>query len=218
MHASIDTPGRTRWSVLIAWVLLSAMPIGAAAAPDQGQAEATPPQSAEAIQAPATIFQTAPLDQLQAPLELQHLTPVTPEDRGSAFTDAGLGTIASPNAIERAKLAMAREAIEASRAAGTLMVFGPSPMLPPAPADIDALKLEQLRQHVQPSAPAQAGADGIGGGLSPIQQTGPEAPTEAELAKLRQDWPATPNTAIPLEAKPAEAPAAPAEAESQEVR
>jgi hypothetical protein len=201
-------------------VLLLILPTAIAAtedAPERGRAE---------VDATETTRNTAPIVDVatvrsEAELELLHLAPVEPEDRGSSFTDAGLGQENVPNVIERAKLAMARAAIEAARAAGTLnMTAAPGPLLPPAPADIEAIKLEQLNNPAPITMPAEAGIDGVGGGLEPLQLSGPQEPSAEELAKLQQSWPATPNSDVPVVDQPVskDEPQTAESAESKEVR
>ncbi len=201
-------------------VLMLILPTGIVAAeeaPERGKAEAA---ATETAQAPAALLETT-TDPDGLKLELLHLSPTELEDRGSSFTDAGLGQENAPNIIERAKLEMARAAIEASRAAGTLnMMTAPGPVLPPAPADIEAIKLEQLSNLSPPPVPLEAGSDGIGGGLESVQLSGPQEPNAEELAKLQQNWPATPNSDVPAADQPADkTEPRPAEsAENKEVR
>jgi len=212
------------------WCLLTLAGISLAAAqparaagdePERGRPSAAPTESAEAIQAPE-----APLPFVGQPyglLELLTLNPVDPLDRGSDFTDAGLGAApAAPSALEATKLAMARAAIEASRTAGTLYGIGPQPAALAAPEVHRAAKLDRLRTQAPAPAPAVAGPAGIGGGLDPLQLVGPEVPTAEELAKLQQSYPATPSPAPAPVAKtePAAAPAAgdPAQAKDAEVQ
>lgn len=173
--------------------------------PDRG-APAPSPQAdaAEAIQAPAPSTDVAAETPFIGPLELLTLSPVDPLDRGSDFTDAGLGRgPAAPNALEQSKLALARAAIEASRAAGTLYAVGPRPA---DLGDLEALraaKRDRLRSQAPAPTPAQADASGVGGGLEPIQLIGPAEPTAEELAKLQG---LAPRPAAPAESKPAPQP------------
>ena len=185
--------------------------------PDRGRPAEAPAQSAEAIQAPAAPL--LPADGLPyGPLELLTWNPVDPLDRGSDFTDAGLDAApAAPSALEEAKLAMARAAVEASRAAGNLYVIGPQPAAL-APPDIQrAAKLDRLRSQPPVPTPDLAGPAGIGGGLDPLQLVGPSAPSTEELAKLETSYPATSNPA-PAAAAKAEPAAAPASADPQQAQ
>lgn len=173
--------------------------------PDRGApAPSTQADSAEAIQAPAPSADAAAETPFIGPLELLTLSPVDPLDRGSDFTDAGLGRgPAAPTLDEAAKLAMARAAVEASRAAGTLYAVGPRPA---DLGDLDALraaKLDRLRSQAPAPTPAQADASGVGGGLAPVQLVGPSEPTAEELAKLQG---IAPRPAAPAESKPAPQP------------
>ena len=212
----MGTHRRTTIGILIASIFLPVLAVSAEEAPDRGKAPDNT-QPAEAIQAPALTGVIPPQTPLKGAPELQRPIPVDPLDRGSSLTDgAAAGALIALNILERAKLDMAREAIEASRLAGTLMTPWPGPVPAPRPADIEAIKLEALRNATPQTPPAQAGADGVGGGLESVQEIGDGTPTEAELAKLQRSWPATPNTNVPeLPAKPVAPAAAP---ENREVR
>ncbi len=203
-------------SVFVILLSLPAVFALAENAPDRSKAESPASDVTELNQLLPLILDVAPENQGVAIFELQFLAPVSAEDRGSSFTDAGLGSVNDPNAIERAKLAMARAAIEASRVAGTLIMPAlPGPVLPPAPADIEPIKLERYLNPAPIAVPEMAGPDGIGGGLNPIQEIGSDEPTAEELAKLQQSWPATPNSKAPASVEPA-AQAEPRAAESAE--
>ncbi len=180
--------------------------------PDRGRPAEAPAQSAEAIQAPAAPL--LPADGLPyGPLELLTLNPVDPLDRGSDLTDAGLDAApAMPSALEEAKLAMARAAVEASRAAGTLYVIGPQPAALAPPEMQRAAKLDRLRSQPPVPMPDLAGPAGVGGGLEPLQLIGPSAPSAEELAKLETSYPATSNPAPPADPAARAETAAPAPA------
>ncbi len=209
-----------RGAFLGAAVIMLILPAGVVAAEDAPERQKAETTATETVQAPAALLETS-TDPNGIKLELLYLSPTELEDRGSSFTDAGLGHVNTPNIVERAKLDLARAAIEASIAAGTLtMMTAPGPVLPPAPADIEAIKLEALNNPTPHAIPLEAGPDGIGGGLEPQQLSGPQAPSAEELAKLQQNWPATPNSDVPETDQPAEkTEPRPAEsAESKEVR
>lgn len=209
---------RTLLGSLLAVLLLPAFIASAEETPDRGKSPDTT-QPAEAVQAPTIPGDIPSPSPLSGAPELQRPIPVDPLDRGSSLTNAGsAGTITEPNILERAKLDMAREAIEASRLAGTLLHTWPGPLLPPLPAGIEAAKFEAMRDLTPLARPIQAGADGVGGGLEPIQRIGEPVPTEAELDKLRQSWPATPNENMPQPPARPEEPATEPQAENREVR
>lgn len=194
--------------------LALSLPALASETPNRGPATETPAQSAESIQAPVMGPLLPENLRLGGPLEPVTLSPVDELDRGSTFTDAGLGLRAEGddvlNAIERAKLDMARAAVEASRAAGTLYVMGPQPG---NPADLDALRAakDALQQSMPPAAvPSTPGLSGIGAEIDPIQLVGPTELSPAELEKLNHSYPAqsAPELSTPTPARPAdEAPA-----------
>jgi len=131
-------------------------------------------------------------------LILREMPPVDPQDSGSFYTDAGLNRPASgPTERERVKLAMARAAVEASRAAGTLYN---QPNLEDAaamaPEDAEAQKLRRLR-----SAPVRVlGEDrsaGIGVEFAPVQKQGPDGLSAGELRKLSGQADETPASLPP---------------------
>jgi hypothetical protein len=135
----------------------------------------------------------------EGPVELEasslQSTPVTEtaEHRAEMFTDAGLGQPAGPiTAAERSKLEMARAAIEASRAAGTLFVTElPDDTIPATEAELQAMKMQQLAARGS-TPPAADPVAGIGSSLPSIQEVGPSGLTEYEEAKLRGEHPAPP--------------------------
>ncbi|MBD3162578.1 MAG: hypothetical protein GF346_09445, partial [Candidatus Eisenbacteria bacterium] len=87
--------------------------------PDQGPARESAPQQTEEVQAPnEPIVESAEVP--IGPMILRTIPTADPNDKGSTYTDMGTPGGATLNALEEAKLAMARRAIEASRRAGTL--------------------------------------------------------------------------------------------------
>jgi len=115
------------------------------------------------------------------------------EHRAETFTDARWGLPAGPiTAGERSKLEMARAAIEASRAAGTLFVTAlPEDTVPATEVELQAMKMQMLeaRASVPPAADPVAG---IGPSLPSVQEVGPSGLTEYEEAKLRGENPPPP--------------------------
>jgi hypothetical protein len=183
-----------RYSVRVAAALCAlALTLGVALAedaPQQGKPTQADRTASEAIQGPQLPAGVDLAGRSAAELS-QFLQFASGEidDKGSSFTDAGAGRVnAGPNALERAKLDMARAAVEASRAAGTLFVSAAGPTLPERPADIEAIKLQQLL-----STPSQVdGIDvpaGLDPSLEPLQQMGPDALNAVEQAKLAGEEP-----------------------------
>lgn len=217
MQQATHLRGLARIGILALLALLLALPaLGNDETPERGKARTEAGDSAEAIEGPAAITETLPAaQQSRGILELQQLAPVDAFDRGSSFTDAGLGREGGLNAIERGKLDMARAAVALAEEAGTRFFYPAGPVLPPRPEDIEAMKLELLRQQ-QPAAPTgDTGPDGVGDGLAPVQLIGPSAPTAAELEKLDHIWPSDSNPNAPVKPAAAE-PAAPAKAEAEQ--
>lgn len=180
-------------------LFLVAPPAYTATTPDQGPGKEPAPLGAEAIQTP-----TVPIDfdatavAGRGALTAFLLTPLTDLDRGSVFTDACREAPRGLNALERAKLDMARAA---QAAVASRLIPLPGSPLPARPADIEALKLSRLAVTVPRPFPQQAGPDGVGGGLPPLQKIGPLAPSAAELLKRDRVWPSDGNPNAP--AKPA---------------
>jgi hypothetical protein len=130
---------------------------------------------------PAVPAVTAPV----TPLVPRRLPPVSPLDRGSVVTDPGLGGSAGPpNAIERAKLDLARQAVEMSRAAGTLTLAPPET----APTPFEIQRARELKLQMMLTRPPAVLPDDPAAGVlrshTPRQLTGDGALTDAERAKL----------------------------------
>ncbi len=167
--------------------ILWAPAIQAADAPASIQPGSQPAgEEVEAIQAPAI-----PVMETELPLGLElipHDAVITdPNDKGSVYTDGSLGAIAGPpTALESAKLAMGRAAIEASRQAGTLQV-APTEITPDQSGDeTEAMKLTRLA--TTPPAPVIADpAAGSGVETAPVQMVGPVGMTPEELQKLGKE-------------------------------
>ena len=71
-----------------------------------------------------------------------------PGDKGSTLTDEGLGeAMGTPNELERMKLDRARQAVEASRAAGILFnMSAPTPRMALSKADLEEEKFRALER------------------------------------------------------------------------
>ena len=150
---------------------------------------------AEPAAADETESIVAPRIDGSATTESSVLTPVLrdipdAEGRLSSYTDMGEGGIyGGPNALERAKLQMARDAVEASRAAGTLMMSAiPGPVIEIDREAAMAEKMRRLEEHE--SSPAQPSkADGVGPATRRIFEIGPDELNEIERAKLAGEEP-----------------------------
>lgn len=140
----------------------------------------------EAIQAPSipvleselpTISEAAP----------QEASAVDPNDKGSVYTDGSIGAVVGPPpALEEAKLAMGRAAVEASRLAGTLFIMPAEE----GPAEEDETLETRKLEHLSTMPPAPVVADpaaGSGVETPPVQQTGPVGLTPEEIEKLGKE-------------------------------
>lgn len=140
----------------------------------------------EAIQAPSTPVTEAelPLGTVLAPHDV---VPADPNDKGSVYTDGSDdGVVGPPTALEIAKLAMGRDAIEASRIAGTLYI--PAVEITPegAGSETELMKLQRLA--AAPPAPVVTDpAAGSGVDTPPVQVVGPAGMTPQELEKLGKE-------------------------------
>jgi hypothetical protein len=155
--------------------------------------EGAPRPSPSGVEGPAVsdaprlsdIPPLAKVPRLSGTLLLRMLAPREPGDKGSEFTDAGFGLPdAPPNAIERAKLEVARQALEAARAAGTLFLLPRRTERFDLPADrerAEALKLQLLARRPAKLAPfLEAGV----GPFKPLHKAGKPGLTPLEQAKL----------------------------------
>lgn len=139
-------------------------------------------EEVEANRAPAIAVEESIL--LDGGRILRYLEPTGGDDRGSYISDGGLVPSSEPNALEEAKLEMARAAVEASRIGGTLhapAIEVSSPVF--TEEEIHALKLQRLSA----AAPAPIESDpaaGVGEDLPAIQETGPAELTPEEAAKV----------------------------------
>jgi hypothetical protein len=146
-----------------------------------------PVQEVERIVSPesAIVIEDEPIGIEESSLQSTSI-PSNAEHRAETFTDARLGLPAGPlTAGERSKLDLARAAIEASRAAGTLFITAlPEDTVPATEAEQQAMKMQMLeaRTSVPPVADPVAG---IGPNLPSVQEVGPSGLTEYEEAKLR---------------------------------
>jgi hypothetical protein len=134
----------------------------------------------EPVEVEATALQSTPIE-------------ANAEHRAASFTDANLGLPAGPiTAGERSKLDMARAAIEASRAAGTLLVTElPEDTIPATEAELQSMKMQQLEARGS-VAPAPDPFAGIGPNIPSVQEVGPSGLSEYEQAKLRGENPPPP--------------------------
>lgn len=154
-------------------------------APRQGPARETSPQPVTAIEAPpASALPTTSESQTPAELFYRELPPVGSTDKTSIFTDMGFGLpAASPTLSEGTKLEMARAAVEAARAAGTLYIVPTGATRTEPSQEAEQAKLNLL--HTTPPASLRADpAAGVGVEIPPIQLVGPPELTPAELEKL----------------------------------
>ena len=144
----------------------------------------TPPSSATlpilSPSWPAGWLPLSPIGELFA----RALAPVDTNDKGTIYTDGSepQSPPAEPNALEQQKLEMARRAVEASRAAGTLWIapLGGAPHTPAS--DGEARKLPAASGHAFTTA-----ATGSGGSRrTSSPRAGPGTPglTPDERAKL----------------------------------
>jgi hypothetical protein len=148
--------------------------------PDSGP-EATPP--VDQIQAPEFVKGTVKILNENPNPQLQTRSAVSEEDRGGTYTNGGEGVAyPGPNNYENAKLAMAREAIEASRAAGTLMPQVQGPPLPQRPEDLEAIKMQALLL-AQPEQLDDFTPAGVGQDIPAVQRPGTALPTDEELQR-----------------------------------
>ncbi len=109
--------------------------------------------------------------------------PVEANDKGSTFTDAGARlSPQGPNLLERQKLEMARRAIEASRAAGTLDVTPIDGVEGHATAADAESRLDLL--HNLPGTPLQPDPAAAIGEMPSAQIPGSPELTPQERAKL----------------------------------
>ncbi len=192
---SPDRSPRSRGCAAALALLLLPFAAFASEEPVQGSTAPMPEDEVESIVAPAADA-LADLETFQLDVLWSSPIPVAPEGtfhRGGVMTDGGLGSVSSRLTVnERAKLDMARAAVEASRAAGTLYVTNlPDDTVPATPKELAAMKMQQLEaRRSVPLAPDPIA--GIGEGFAPVQEVGPMGLSPAEEAKLRGETPATP--------------------------
>jgi hypothetical protein len=108
--------------------------------------------------------------------------PIEGLDKGSILTDLGVGLApAAPNALEQIKLEMARRAIEASQAAGTLLVDPPLAVETGVGAEIE--KSDAVLET--PANPPTSDPAACVGDFPSLQLPGPGELSPAELGKLQ---------------------------------
>ena len=185
-----DSPGSSRRRCLamtVCLVLLTIDVVSVAWAGDGPARGCVATQRAASSDEPI-LAPAPPLDWLPFPmmgeLFFSTIPPTEPNDKGSILTNMGAGVAPpQPNAFESLKLQMARSAIEASRAAGTLWVV-PAEM-PAQDPKTDALQQKLIAVQNAPSLPLQPDpAACVGGSLAPLQIAGPPGLTPQERAKL----------------------------------
>jgi hypothetical protein len=108
-----------------------------------------------------------------------------PGDRGSSGSDGRLGLPpAEPNALERVKLEMARQAVSAARMFESQETSGRTDSCTPAPKALAAEKLRRLAATPPAVLPPDAAA-GVGRDLPSRQESGAVGLTRPEAAKLQ---------------------------------
>jgi len=176
--------------IFLALLLVMAAIASAAMGAESQRAPRPSPSRGEepAVNDAPRISNIAPSAKLARPssaLLLRPVPPREPADKGSEFTDAGFGLPeAGPNAIERAKLEVARQALEAARAAGTLFLLP----RPTEPLDLaaDRERAEALKLELRARPPAKL-APFLEAGVGPfkaLQKAGRPGLTPLEQAKL----------------------------------
>ncbi len=194
------TPGHCTWTggraAALAMLLLPASAL--AAEPVQGTSTPLSLDEVESIVIPGMTELPDP-ETIQLDVLRSSLIPIAPDGavhRGGVMTDAGLGMPVRPaTALETLKLDMARAAVEASRAAGTLYVMQlPDDTIPATEDELARMKMQQLEARRSiPSAPDPVA--GIGENLTPVQEVGPAGLSAGEEAKLRGETPTAPQGA-----------------------
>ena len=192
----MTAPRKSAPTRFAAWAAIFLLPVAAFASeePVNEHGPSAPAQEVESIVAPvSTILMEEEPVQIEAPsLQPSQIAPDA-DHRGAQFTDARLGLAAGPiTAGERSKLEMARAAIEASRAAGTLFVTElPDDTVPATEAELESMKMQMLAAR-QSTPPAPDPVAGVGENIPSVQEIGPSGLTEYEEAKLRGEHPAAP--------------------------
>ncbi|MCA9751233.1 MAG: hypothetical protein KC591_03510 [Gemmatimonadetes bacterium] len=166
-----------------ALLLLAGLPVQAEPVPQTAPGPVEEPVEAEH----SPVDNTVP--EIRATLEvrgfqLRELRPDPRYHRGGVYVDEGEGQPGALTSFEESKLASARQAIEASRVAGTLYsTILPEDAVAPTEDELAERKLDLLedRAAINPSDDPLAG---IAGDLPSVQEMGPEGMTAAELAKL----------------------------------
>jgi hypothetical protein len=155
----------------------------AADAPQQGPPQAGPTQPVDSIMAPEIAFPMEPVT--PAELFYQSVDPKHEGEKPSIYTDMSIGlTFAAPTPIEQTKLEMARAAVEAARAAGTLEVV-PNGLSHTDPSpEAEQAKQAALRAPSASLPPDPAAGSGVS--IQPIQETGPSGLTPVEIQKLAE--------------------------------
>jgi hypothetical protein len=128
---------------------------------------------------------------LRAPRAIVHgqrpVATAPPGDKGSTLTDEGLGeAMAKPNELEQMKLDRARQAVEASRAAGILFnMSAPTPRIALSKADLEEEKVRALeRLKTAPRTKVHHPDAGVGDLAHPRQESGSGELSALERQKL----------------------------------
>ena len=204
MHSSFTWAPLGRALRLAALLLFGASALALAAdEPATGPAGPAPGNETESIVAPQITDDVAANSSGVLTPVLRDLPDA--EGRLSIYTDMGEDrAYDGPNALERAKLQMAREAVEASRAAGTLMMSAAQG--PVIEIDREAAMAEKMRRlaEYESSAPQPNAADGVGQSAPGIVEVGSGELNEIERAKLAGEEPAVQSGAAAQEQEPAQ--------------
>jgi hypothetical protein len=134
---------------------------------------------------PAVSSARKPLPRV--PLVLRTVPTPPAGDKGSQYTDGGVGeAMTAPTEHERMKLDRARQAVEASRAAGLLLgASRPVTRLALSPAEMEEEKFRAMeRWKTTPRTTAHHPSAGVGDGMQSVQLQGPQELSVLERQKL----------------------------------
>lgn len=150
----------------------------------ESTAHPDPTATLESILAP-TLPPAEPTEPFVPTVPAVTLASPLPGDRGSMATVGGLGLPApEPTEAEMAKLEMARRAVQQAIASGIYSTPACADEQPtPAPAEIEAAKLQRLRATPPVVLPPDKAA-GVDADPPPLRESGPTTLSEQERAKL----------------------------------
>jgi len=174
---------KVQWWVTAAIVLSGVMPAWAADEPERHPSP-TPPQADLIPDLPPI---PAPIVTVDDVLRTIDAPPFGPDDKGGRYTDMSVGREISDVLTdqERALLGLARQAIEASRLAGTLQVPGPAERKIPMVLNAEANKLARLQSLIQAEPVVGSGGPHDARLAGPSAEfVGPTQPSDEERAKL----------------------------------